>query len=378
MRLAGGKRRIRKKLSAQKMKAKQLSARMKARARLRRERDVDIVYETPITLRSKFAWITIVLMVLVIVAASIRVHPAHFRVEYVMTETGENPYMGTLDAEGGYLVSARVSWAEAEPVEGEYALPGDMPLLEGGLRYVLILDAEEAPGHVRQAAAGEEDAQSYTEGRLRQCVSALCRLMSERGDCAYLQTDAALTDMSACEEGIYILCLAGDGLYRSPEGGDGSWVDAPVAGTGEQIFGNHLTYVLSGGDGEALHGRVGWALGVRYAEWHSFTRTGDRLFVNMTVDNAGVIAPYRQFELVLTLWRGDEVYAREVQQVDLRELKSEPVDVGGYIDIPYDIEKGVYSLCVSVCEPGCEQPAMSLTMPHGEEGYYELGRVSVR
>ena len=98
----------------------------------------------------------------------------------------------------------------------------------------------------------------------------------------------------------------------------------------------------------------------------------------MTVDNSGVIAPYQQFELVLTLWRGDEVCAREVQQVDLRELKSEPVDVGGYIDIPYDIEKGVYSLCVSVCEPGCEQPAMSLTMPQGEEGYYELGRVSVR
>ena len=118
MRLAGGKRRIRKKLSAQKMKAKQLSARMKARARLRRERDVDIVYETPITLRSKFAWITKVLMVLVIVAAIIRVHPAHFRVEYAMTETGENPYMGTLDAEDGYLVSARVSWAEAEPAEG--------------------------------------------------------------------------------------------------------------------------------------------------------------------------------------------------------------------------------------------------------------------
>ena len=41
------------------------------------------------------------LMVLVIVAASIRTHPYHYRVDYAMTETGENPYMGTLDAEDG-------------------------------------------------------------------------------------------------------------------------------------------------------------------------------------------------------------------------------------------------------------------------------------
>lgn len=376
--MAGRRKRLRRKISAQKLKAKQLSARMKARARLRRERDVDIVYETPITLRSRSAWVTIVLMVLVIVAASIRVHPAHYRVEYAMTETGENPYMGTLDLEGGFLVSARVSWAEVETAAGEYALPADMERLPDERRYVVLLDAAEVPAHVRAAAAQADDVDAYTGERLRECVIALCRLMSERGDCAYLQTDAQLQGVSACEEGIYILCRAGDGLYRAPEGGDGSWVAAPVAGTGEQIFGNHLTYVLEGGDGEALRGRVGWALGVRYAEWHSFTRAGDRLFVNMTLDNAGVIAPYRQFDLVLTLWRGGELCASEAQLFDLRDLTGEPLALDGYIDIPFNLQKGVYSLCVSVCERGQLQPAMSLTMPEGEGGYYELGRVAVR
>ena len=65
-------------------------------------------------------------------------------------------------------------------------------------------------------------------------------------------------------------------LYRAPGGSEGSWQTAPVAGTSDQIFGNHLTYTLDG-DGD-IAGRVGWALGVRYAEWHSSTRRGDRLF----------------------------------------------------------------------------------------------------
>ena len=133
-----------------------MSARMKARVRHRREREVDTVTETPISLRSKFAWVTIVLMVLVIVAASIRTHPYHYRVDYAMTKTGENPYMGTLDAEDGYLVSANWSWVEAEPADGEYAAP-ELEPLQDGARYVLLFDATDAPTHVTEAAQQASD-----------------------------------------------------------------------------------------------------------------------------------------------------------------------------------------------------------------------------
>ena len=78
------------------------------------------------------------------------------------------------------------------------------------------------------------------------------------------------------------------------------------------------------------------------------------------------------------LRRGDSVCACEAQAVDLTELGGEPVDLGGYIDIPYDMEPGMYQLCVAVCESGTLEPVMNLTMPGGEDGYYALGYVQVR
>lgn len=376
--MAGGKNKLREDRSAHKLKAKQLSARMKARSRQRREREVDTVTETPITLRSKFAWVTIVLMVLIIVAASIRVHPAHYRVDYAMTETGENPLMGVVDAQHGYLKSWSITWAQAEPSAGEYVLPDGAPLLEGGARYVVMFDASQVPEHTMSGIAAADDPDAYRDEHLRRCLDAICQLLAQRGDCEYLQTDAQLEGMDAQLHGLYLLCPSADGLYRAPDRADGSWVDTPVAGTGEQIFGNHLSYVLDGGDGEPLSGRVGWALGVRYAEWHSFTRTGDRLFVNMTVDNAGVTTPYDEHELRLTLWRNGEVFASEVQDIDLRVLSSEPVALDGYIDIPCFIEPGQYELCVSINLTADENVRLSLTMPGGRDGYYQLGMVAVR
>ncbi len=362
----------------QTLKLKRLSARMKARVRQRRVRSVEI-YETPVSMRSRFAWVTIVLMVLIIVTASIRVHPMHYRVEYAMTETGENPYMGTLDAEDGYLVSARFSWADYELAPGEYAWPEQYPELEGARRYVVVFDASARPAHVDAAAAEQDDAEAYLYDALCECVRRLMECMDLRGDCAYLQTDVMLEDVEARWGDVYLVCLdAADGLYRAPGGGDSSWLDAPVAGSSEHIFGNHLTYVLDGGDGEELAGRVGYALGVRYAEWHSFTRRGNRLFVNLRLDNAGVTRLYQPLVLMLMLRRGATVCAYEAQAIDLTALGSEPVDLGGYIDIPYDMEPGVYQLCVAVCEPGRTDPVMNLTMPGGEDGYYELGHVQVR
>lgn len=328
-------------------------------------------------MRSKFAWVTIVLMVLIIVTACIRVHPEHRRVEYAVVETGENPYMGTLDAQDGYLVSAKLSWAEFEQSPGEYAWLGAPEALNGQKRYVVIFDADARPAHIDEAAALEEDAGAYIDAHLRECVRALMELMDARGDCAYLQTDAALDGMDACIGGVYLLCLDADGLYRAPGGDEASWMDAPVAGAAEHIFGNHLTYLLKG-DGDALEGRVGYALGVRYAEWHSFTRRGSRLFVNLKLDNAGVARLYWPMELALALRSADETRVYAVQDIDLTKLAGEPVDLGGYIDIPYDMEPGAYELCVAVCDPLTGEPAMSLTMPGGEGGYYELGEVEVK
>ena len=376
--MASGKRRLRGSMSAHKLKAKHLSARMKARARQRREREVDTVTETPITLRSKFAWVTILLMVLIIVAASIRVHPAHCRVDYAMTETGENPLMGVVDAPDGYLKSWHITWAQAEPSEGEYVLPDGAPMLKDGARYVVMFDASQVPEHTMSGMEAADDPNAYRDEHMRHCLTAVCQLLAERGDCAYIQTDAHLEGMDAQLHGVYLLCPSADGLYRAPGRVDGSWVDTPVAGTGEQIFGNHLSYVLGGGDGEPLSGRVGWALGVRYAEWHSFTRTGDRLFVNMTVDNAGVTTPYDRHELKLTLWQNGEVFASEVQDIDLRMLGSEPAALDGYIDIPSFIEPGQYELRVSVNLVSDEDARLSLTMPGGEDGYYTLGMVAVK
>lgn len=376
--MAEQRRRRRNRLSHQKLKAKRLSTRMKARVRRRRARVVQI-YETPVSMRSRFAWVTIVLMVLVIVAASIRVHPQHYRFEYAMTETGENPYMGTLDAADGYLKSLDISWAEFEVAPDTYEWPENAAYLEDGRRYVVVFDADAQPAHVAEQAALQDDAAAYVDEQLRGCLRALMDIMDERGDCAYLQTDAQLEGMDARRGDIYLLCLdEADGLYRAPDGAESSWLETPVAGTGEHIFGNHLTYVLDGGDGEALAGRVGYALGVRYAEWHSFTRRGNRLFVNLALDNAGVTRLYQPLELTLMLRRGGEVCAWQVQAIDLTELVGEPVVLGGYVDIPYDMEPGTYQLCVAVCEPGTLEPVMELTMPDGEDGYYELGHVQVR
>lgn len=376
--LADEHRRRRNRFKHQKLKAKQLSTRMKARVRRRRARRVAI-YETPVSMRSRFAWVTIVLMVLVIVAACIRVHPMHYRVEYAMTETGENPYMGTLDAEDGYLVSAELTWAELEVEPDTYEWPDDLYALEDGKRYVFVLDADAHPAHVDAEAASQDDPAGYIDEQLRRFVQALMEYMDQRGDCAYLQTDAQLEGMDARWGDVYLLCLdTADGLYRAPDGVESSWLDTPVAGSGKHIFGNHLTYVLDGGDGEVLAGRVGYALGVRYAEWHSFTRRGNRLFVNLELDNAGVTRLYQPLELMLMLRRGDSVCACEAQAVDLTELGGEPVDLGGYIDIPYDMEPGMYQLCVAVCESGTLEPVMNLTMPGGEDGYYALGYVQVR
>lgn len=373
--MSGRRKRIKTKLSAQKLKAKRMSARMKARVRHRREREVDTVTETPISLRSKFAWVTIVLMVLVIVAASIRTHPYHYRVDYAMTETGENPYMGTLDAEDGYLVSANWSWAEAEPADGEYAAP-ELEPLQDGARYVLLFDATDAPTHVTEAAQQASDPAAFTTDRLRRCITALCQLLGEAGNCAYFQTDAVLEGFDSSIGGIPILCKSPDGLYRAPGGSEGSWRTAPVAGTSDQIFGNHLTYTLDG-DGD-IAGRVGWALGVRYAEWHSSTRRGDRLFVNMTLDNAGVTSPYCAHDLVLTLWRGNEICASETQTIDLQKLTAEPTCLDGCIDVPYDLDKGIYRLRVSINVHGDADARLSLTMPEGSDGYYDLGYVNVK
>lgn len=373
--MSGKRKRIKTKLSAQKLKAKRISARMKARTRQRRERDVYTVTETPISLRSKFAWVTIVLMVLVIVAASIRAHPYHYRVDYAMTETGENPYMGTLDAKDGYLVSAHWSWAEAEPADGEYAAP-ELEPLQDGARYVLLFDASDVPTHVTQAAQQSSDPAAFTSERLRKCITSLCQLLNESGEYAYVQTDAALEGFDSAIGGISILCKAADGLYRAPDGGEASWQTSPVAGTSDQIFGNHLTYTL-GGD-ENIAGRVGWALGVRYAEWHSSTRRGDRLFVNMTLDNAGVTSPYCAHDLVLTLWRSNEICASEVQTIDLQKLTVESTSLDGYIDVPYNLDKGIYRLRVSINVHGDEDARLSLTMPEGDDGYYDLGYVNVK
>lgn len=374
--MSGGKKRFRTKISAQKLKAKRISARMKARVRRKRAREVDTVTETPISLRSKFAWVTIVLMVLVIVAACIRVHPYHCRVEYAMTETDENPYMGTLDAEDGYLVSAEWSWLQAEPKDGEYTAPELEPLKDGA-RYVIMFNADEVPAHISDAAQQSDAPDELISERLRRCVTALCTLMGDAGQCAYIQTDAPLNGVDPFINGVSLLCKASDGLYRAPGGSEISWQTSPVAGTSSQIFGNHLTYVL-GGEDENIAGRVGWAFGVRYAEWHSSTRRGDRLFVNMTLDNAGVTSPYRAHDVVLTLWRGGKICASTTHQIDLTKLSGEPVQLDGYIDVPYDVEKGLYSLRVSINVRGDETARLSLTMPSGEDGYYDLGSVVVK
>ena len=374
--MSGKRKRLKNKLSAQKLKAKRLSTRMKARTRRRRERDVDTVTETPISLRSKWAWVTILLMVLVIVAAGIRVHPKHYKVEYALTETDENPYMGTLDADDGYLKSVNWSWAQAEPADGEYAAP-DTAEVSDGVKYVLVFDGDDVPEHVQKAAQESNDADAYIAEHLSKCVKELCALLSDSGSYAYLQTDSDLSSLGSEIDGIYLLCRASDGLYRAPDSGESSWTDSPVAGSADQIFGGHLTYVTDSSD-EDIAGRVGWALGVRYAEWHSFTRRGDRLFVNMMVDNAGVASPYCAHDLVLTLWRDGEIYASEVQSIDLQKLTNEAVSLNGYIDMPYNLECGLYELCVSINVHGDDNARLSLTMPDGNDGYYKLGVVRVK
>lgn len=360
-----------------KIKAKRISERMKAR-RQKRARNVETVYETPITLRSKFAWITIILMLLVIIAASIRVHPPHYIVEYDMTETGENPYMGTLDAENGYLVSLDLAWNEYSPAPDEYIWPLEAAELDGCRRYVVRFDADSVPQYVLAAARESDDAQKYIDAQLRKCINNLMRAMDARGDCAYLQTEAALDKLPGRVGGIYLLTPVGDGTYRVPDGDEKSWINSPVAGTAENIFGNHLTYLLDGEGVGPLAGRVGYALGVRNATWHSTTRQCSRLFVNLTIDNAGVTRLYQKFDLVLTLWRAGKCRAGQVQAIDLREVMSEPVELAGYIDIPYNLEKGEYRLCVSINDSGTAKPALSLTMPAGQNGYYELGKVTVK
>ena len=374
--MSGKRKRLKNKLSAQTLKAKRLSTRMKARTRRRRERDVDTVTETPISLRSKWAWVTILLMVLVIVAAGIRVHPKHYKVEYALTETDENPYMGTLDADDGYLKSVNWSWAQAEPADDEYTAP-ETAEVNSGVRYVLIFDGDDVPDHVQKAAQEANDADAYTAERLNKCVKELCAFLSDTGNYAYLQTDSELHGLDSEINGIYLLCRASDGLYRAPDGSESSWTDSPVAGSSDRIFGGHLTYVIESTD-ENIAGRVGWALGVRYAEWHSFTRRGDRLFVNMMIDNAGVASPYCAHDLILTLWHGGEIYASKVQSIDLKRLSSEAVSLNGYIDIPYNLECGLYELCVSINVHGDGSARLSLTMPDGNDGYYKLGVVRVK
>lgn len=375
-------RRLRRKLSAQKLRVKRLTMRMKEGARKRRAHDAWHAGETPIALRSRFAWITILLAVLVIVAASIRTHPTHFRIEYAMTQTGENPYMGTLDAEDGYLVSVPVRWSALEREDGCVWQIGGDPLegartLDEGQAYVVLLDGGSVPGHIGREAAQRVDGPQYVAERLRTFVQAFAGYLDERGDCAYVQTDSDITGLPVSVGGVYMLCRSSSGLYHVAAGDEVERQALPAAGSSDDIFGNRLTYLTDAAGGE-LEGRVGYALGVRYAEWHNSTRQGYRLFVNMRLDNAGVEALHHPMDMALTLHGADGVRVRQVQPIDLRSITNEPVALDGYIDIPHDLPGGRYDLCVSVSMPDAEAPVMSLTMPGGEDGYYRLGEVTVK
>lgn len=376
-----GSRKLRKKLNAQKLRVKRITMRMKEGARQRRTHDAWHAGETPVALRSRFAWITILLAVLIIVAASIRVHPAHNRVEYAMTPTGENPYMGTLDAPDGYLVSVPLRWSDVETENGYAWLTGDpmagAPELGAGQTYVVMFDGASVPRHIGREAAKRTDGPQYVAGRMRDCALALAGYMDERSDCAYLQTDSKLSGLPISVGGVYLLHRGTDGLYRVDSENVVEQQSMPAAGSPEHIFGNRLTYVTSADDNE-LDGRVGYALGVRFAEWHSFTRRGYRLFVDMRLDNAGVETLHHPMELALTLHMNGEPVVRQVQDIDLRQITDQPVELGAYIDIPYDLPSGQYGLYVSVSMPDGDAPVMNLTMPGGTDGYYPLGEVTVK
>ena len=363
--------------------ARRLAPGLHARTRLRRLRTAVTYYETPVSLRSKLAIVTIALMIMVILAAALRVHPPHVHAVFKQTPVISNPYMGVLNAQGSSLLSQELSWADCLDPSGAYVWEtgADKPLLPdppyGESKIVLLFDGT-APEAVLTAADQAGDRHGYLHAARNACVTALCEYLGEDSRYAYLQTDSELDGLPESIGGIYLLSKGADGLYRAPGAGFDSYVTSPVAGGADDLYSGHLTYLTEAAPDAELEGRLGYAIGILDAEWHNSVRAGYRLFVNLTLNNAGTAPMYHEYAFTLTLWRNNRLAVAQTQPYDLRKLLDEPERVECYIDVPYNLPAGRYSIRAAICDPATGQPAVALTLARSHSGYYEIGTVVVK
>lgn len=123
---------------------------------------------------------------------------------------------------------------------------------------------------------------------------------------------------------------------------------------------------------------MGYRLWVLNAKWPRSLRAGYRLRVETLWRNDGSAPMYENWPVELSLARDGEVVVK--QNTDLKTCELLPGESERLIslDIPSDLEEGVYTLCVAILDPETGQPGVRLAMEGArEDGRCEMGQVEI-
>lgn len=124
---------------------------------------------------------------------------------------------------------------------------------------------------------------------------------------------------------------------------------------------------------------MGYRLWVRDASWPVRAHPGNRVSVDITMQNDGVQAFSQPWPVELALMQGEAVVYREATELSAQQFATGSTFVTAIMNLPVDLPPGRYRLALSILDPSTGEPAVELALSTQKVGLRSvLGEIAVK
>ncbi|MDO4547671.1 MAG: DUF4832 domain-containing protein [Clostridia bacterium] len=113
---------------------------------------------------------------------------------------------------------------------------------------------------------------------------------------------------------------------------------------------------------------MGYRLWIREAAWPSAIRKGYTLCINASFRNDGEQCFSYDWPMEIALMRAENIVFKQTVDLDVQTLLPGQTKTSLFIDIPTELDAGIYSIAIAILDPATGEPAVDFAMDADEMG----------